>query len=145
MTLSRARINLSLLRKFSTIAKRTGTLFEPFSALESYGKSRVISLDISKAFDRVWQKGLLAKLPMFGLHHTLIKWIASFLSNRSIAIRIDGFLSKPHSINSGAPHGSVFSPFLFMLLINHLLSSTSFNFCSFADDTYLSSSFSSNR
>ena len=31
MTLSRARINLSLLRKFSTIAKRTGTLFEPFS------------------------------------------------------------------------------------------------------------------
>ena len=31
MTLSRARINLSLLRKFSTIAKLTGTLFEPFS------------------------------------------------------------------------------------------------------------------
>ena len=42
------------------------------SALESYGESRVISLDISKAFDRVWHKGLLAKLPMFGLHHTLI-------------------------------------------------------------------------
>jgi len=42
------------------------------SALESYGESRVISLGISKAFDRVWHKGLLAKLPMFGLHHTLI-------------------------------------------------------------------------
>ena len=40
------------------------------SALESSGESRVISLDISKAFDRVWHKGLLAKLPMFGLHHT---------------------------------------------------------------------------
>ena len=47
------------------------------SALESSGESRVISLDISKAFDRVWHKGLLAKLPMFGLHHTLIKWIGS--------------------------------------------------------------------
>ena len=44
------------------------------SALESSGESRVISLDISKAFDRVWHKGLLAKLPMFGLHHTLINW-----------------------------------------------------------------------
>ena len=43
------------------------------SALESSGESRVISLDISKAFDRVWHKGLLAKLPMSGLHHTLIK------------------------------------------------------------------------
>ena len=52
------------------------------SALESYSESRVISLNILKAFDRVWHKGLLAKLPMFGLHHTLIKWISSFLSDR---------------------------------------------------------------
>ena len=58
------------------------------SALESYGESRVIPLDISKAFDRIWHKGLLAKLPMFGLHHTLITWISSFLSDRSIAIRL---------------------------------------------------------
>ena len=115
------------------------------SALESYGENRVISLYISKAFDRVWHKGLLAKLTMFGLHHTLIEWIASFLSNRSIAIRIDGFLSKPHSINSGVPQGSVFSPVLSILFINDLLSSTSSNIYSFADDSYLSSSFSSNR
>ena len=61
------------------------------SALESSGESRVISLDISKAFDRVWHKGLLAKLPMFGLYHTLINWIGSFLSDRSITVRVDGF------------------------------------------------------
>ena len=42
------------------------------SALESCGERKVISLDISKAFDRVWHKGLLAKLPMFGLNQTLI-------------------------------------------------------------------------
>ena len=64
------------------------------SALESYGESRVISLDISQAFDRVWHKGLLAKLHIFGLQPTLITWIASFLSGRSIVIRVDGFLSK---------------------------------------------------
>ena len=114
-----------------------------FSALESYGESRVISLDISKAFDRVWHKGLLAKLPMFGLHHTLTTWISSFLPDRSIAIRVDGYLSKPHSINSGVPQGSVISPFLFIPFINDLLSSTSSSIFSFADDTYLSSSFSS--
>ena len=114
------------------------------SALESYGESRVISLDISKAFDCIWHKGLLAKLLMFGLHHTLIKWISSFLSDRSIAIRVNGYLSNPHSINSGVPKGSVTSPVLFILFINDLLSSTSSSIFSFADDTYLSSSFSSN-
>ena len=114
------------------------------SALESCGESRVISLDISKAFDRVWHNGLLAKLPMFGLHHNLIKWIGSFLSDRSIAVRVDGFLSNLHSINAGVPQGSVISPVLFIIFINDLLTSTSSSIHSFADDTFLSSSFSFN-
>ena len=114
------------------------------SALESYGESRVISVDIFKTFDRVWHKGLLAKLPMFGLHNNLIKWIVSFLFYRSVAIRIDGVLSEPHSVHSGVPQGSVISPVLFILFTNDLLSSTSSSTYSFADDTYLSSSFSSN-
>ena len=105
-------------------------------ALESNGESRVISLDISKAFDRVWHKGLLDKLPMFGLHHTLIKWISSFLSDRSVAIRVDGYLSNSHSINSGAPQGSVISSVLFILFIDDLLSSTSSSIFPFADDIY---------
>ena len=104
----------------------------------------MISLDISKAFDRVWHKGLLTKLPMFGLHHTLINWIGSFLSDRSIAVRVDGFLSNLHSINAGVPQGSVISPVIFILFINDLLTSTSSSFHSFADDTFLSSSFSFN-
>ena len=113
------------------------------SALESYGESRVVSLDISKAFHRIWHKGLLAKLPMSSLHPTLIIWIASFLSGRSITIRVDGFLSRPHSIISGVPQGSVISPVLFIRFINDLLSSTSSRLFSF-DYTYLCSSFSSN-
>ena len=112
------------------------------SALESCGESRVISLDISKAFDRVWHRGLLAKLLMFGLHHTLIKWIGSFLSDRSIAVRVDGFLANLHSINAVVPQGSVISPVLFILFINDLLTSTSASIHSFADDTFLSPSFS---
>ena len=80
---------------------------------------------------------------MFGLHHTLFKWISSFLSDRPIAIRVDGYLSNPHSINSGVPQGSVNSPVLFILFINGLLSPTSSSIFSFDDDTSLSSSFSS--
>ena len=81
---------------------------------------------------------------MFGLHHSLIKRISRFLSDRSIAIKVDGYLSNPHSVNSGVPQGSVISPVLFILFIDDLLSSTSSSIFSFADDTYLSSCFSSN-
>ena len=88
-------------------------------------------------------KVFLLNCQCFGLHHTLIKWISSFLSDRSIAIRVDGYLFSPHSINSGVPQGSVISPVLFILFINDLISSTSSSIFSFADDTYLSSSFSS--
>ena len=80
---------------------------------------------------------------MFGHHHTLITWISSFLSDRSIAIMVDDYLSKAHFINTGVPQGSVISPVLFILFINDLLSSTSSSMFSFADNTYLRSSFSS--
>ena len=90
-------------------------------------------LDVSKAVDCVWHKGLLAKLPMFGHHHTLIKLIA---------VREDGFLSNLHLINAGVPQGSVIFPALFLLLSKHQFSSTSSSIHSFADDNYLSSVFS---
>ena len=114
------------------------------SALESCGESSVISLDISKAFDRVWHKGPLAKLPIFGLHYTLIKWIGSFLSDKLIPVRVDGFLSNLHSINAGVPQGSVISPVLFILFINDLLTCTSSSNHCFADDIFISTSLSFN-
>ena len=61
-----------------------------------------------------------------------------------VRARVDGFFSEPHSINSGVPQGSVISPVLLILFTNDLLSSTSLSIYSFADDTYLSSSFPSN-
>ena len=65
-------------------------------------------------------------------------------SDRSIAVRVDGFLSNPHSINADVPQGSFISPVLLILFINDLLTSTSSSIHSFAGDTSLSSSFSFN-
>ena len=81
---------------------------------------------------------------MFGLHHTLVNWIGSFLSDKSIAVRVDGFLSNLQSVNAGVPQGSVISLVFFILFINGLLTSTSSSIHSFDDDTFLSSSFSFN-
>ncbi len=92
---------------------------------------------MSKAFDRVWHKSLLSKLPSYGLNPSLCTFISSFLSDRSIFAVVDGHCSTPIILNSGVPRGSVLSPTLFLLFINDLLSLTHSNLHAFADDSTL--------
>ena len=100
-------------------------------------------LNISKAFDRVWHKALLAKLPTYGFTPSFCKLISSFLSNRFISVVVDGATSASFPVSSGVPQGSVLSPALFLLFINDLLYATASDVHSFADDSNLhkSSSF----
>ncbi len=41
-----------------------------------------VFLDLTKAFDKVWHKGLLYKLKKIRITGNLFKWIESYLSNR---------------------------------------------------------------
>ena len=49
-------------------------------ALDEGKEVRVVFCDISKAFDRVWYQGLLAKLYHYGITGNLYKWFDSYLS-----------------------------------------------------------------
>ena len=63
-------------------------------ALDEGKEVRVVFCDISKAFDRVWHRGLLAKLYHYGITGNLHKWFDSYLSNRFQRVTIPGgFLS----------------------------------------------------
>ena len=73
------------------------------SSLRHFGKSFAVALDISKAFDRVWHKALISKLPSFGIYPSLCNLLDDFLSCRSIAAVVDGHRSSFKSINSGVP------------------------------------------
>jgi len=53
-------------------------------------ESRLICLDISRAFDRVWHKGLIAKLEAIGLKGVLLKWIEDYLTDRELKVTISG-------------------------------------------------------
>ena len=110
------------------------------SSLRYFGESFAVALDISKAFDRVWHKALISKLPSFGIYPSLCNFLSSFLSGRSIAAVVDGHRSSFMSINSGVPQGSVLSPTLFLMFINDLLSRTSCPIHSYADDSTLHTS-----
>ena len=107
------------------------------SSFDSFGETFAVALDISKAFDRVWHKALISKLPSYGFYPSLCSFLSSFLSGRSISAVVDGHCSSPKSINSGVPQGSVLAPLLFLLFINDLLNLTQCPIHSYADDSTL--------
>ena len=51
-------------------------------AFNSSWATRAVTLDIFKAFDRVWCAGLLHKLKSYGISGQIFGLISSFLSNR---------------------------------------------------------------
>lgn len=81
----------------------------------------LLTLDVKGAFDAVLPGRLVRRLREQGWPDFLVRWIASFATNRSVYIRLDGSLGPPIAIHCGLPQGSPVSPILFMLYISPLL------------------------
>ena len=55
---------------------------EIYEALDAGFEVRSASLDISKAFDKVWHEGVLFKLSQNGISGNLLELLTDFLKNR---------------------------------------------------------------
>ena len=53
-------------------------------------ETRAIFLDISKAFDKVWHKGLIYKLRQYDFTENLLTLLTDFLSNRKQRVVLNG-------------------------------------------------------
>ena len=100
----------------------------------------VVFCDVSKAFDRVWHKGLLFKLRQHGISGKLIEWISHYLSNRKQNVFIGSSMSAPKVISAGVPQGTVLGPLFFLIYINDIAESLLSIVRLFADDTSMACS-----
>ena len=99
----------------------------------------VLFFDLRKAFDKVWHRGLLAKLKACGVTGAALNWFKSYLSNRQQCVKVNQSISSPLQIHAGVPQGAILSPLLFIIYMNDISQAapkgSSVNL--FADDTSL--------
>ena len=97
----------------------------------------MVFCDISKAFDRVWHKGLLFKLQEHGITGKLLEWISNYLKNRHQRVTLRASKSAAKPIKAGVHQRSVLGPLMFLIYVNDISSSLLSLTRLFADDSSL--------
>ena len=95
-----------------------------------------IFIDLSKAFDTIDHKTLLAKLRSYGVRGIVHSLIESYLYSRKQYVSVLGENSDLADVIYGVPQGSCLGPLLFLIYINDISNkSNEGEFILFADDT----------
>ena len=121
----------------STINQLLYILHQIYTAWGGHKVVQGIFLDIKGAFDKMWHKGLIAKLDQIGIEDNFLQLFASYLSGRKQIVVVDGIQSEVKNITSGCPQGSKLGPLLFIIYINDIIKDLECEILLFADDTTL--------
>ena len=108
-----------------------------YTAIDNGQDVSIAFLDISKAFDRVWHRGLVNKLKTIGIRGQLLKWLTDYLENRCQRVVINGVQSPWLTIKAGVPQGSILGPLLFLVYVNDIVTNITSDIYLYADDTIL--------
>ncbi|XP_065092047.1 uncharacterized protein LOC135712888 [Ochlerotatus camptorhynchus] len=80
--------------------------------------TEMVSLDISKPFNRTWTPAVLAKLVSWGLNGHMVHFVRNFLTDRIFHVAIGNAKSRSFQEETGVPQGSVISVTLFLIAMN---------------------------
>ena len=97
-------------------------------------------LNITGAFDRVWHRGLLAKLEQLDVTGQLLELFSSYLYGRSLRVVVSRCTSATFPVAASDPQGSILGPLLWNIYFNDLLQCLPVKLA-YADDCTLSHSY----
>ena len=121
----------------STTAQLARVVTDIINGFNQKFVTEALLLDISKAFDKVWHAGLLSKLIKHDIPSTYIRWIHSYLIDRTEFVSANGSHSVKRAIQTGVPQGSVLGPILFLFILNDIPRDPRCSIALFADDTLI--------
>ena len=121
----------------SCIKQFFSIIHEVYQSFDDSLEVRAVFLDISRAFDKVWHKGLIFKLKQIGILEKILNIVTDFLSFRKQRVVLNGQASPWTSIEAGVSQGSILGPLLFFIYISDLSDSLTTTAKLFADDTSL--------
>ena len=105
-------------------------------SLDRRGNSGGVLMDLSKAFDTINHKLLIAKLHAYGFDLVSLEIMYDYLSDRWQRTKINTSFSSWSEILCGMPQGSVLGPKYFNVYINDLFYLFIYtSVCNMADDT----------
>lgn len=126
----------------STVQQLIKLVHDISISLDKHEETKSIYLDISKAFDKVWHKGLLHKLErQCGIVGNHLNFLKSYLTGRTQRVVVENCESSWKGTSAGVPQGSVLGPLLFLIYINDITSVVNNTTHLFADDTSVSRGF----
>ena len=100
------------------------------------GTVRITFFDFSSAFNTIQPQLLSEKLQVMGVTTPTISWITDYLTGRPQFVRLGSVLSEVVESSTGAPQGTVLSPFLFTLYTSDFQYNTeSCHLQKFSDDS----------
>jgi hypothetical protein len=70
-------------------------------ALENGPITVAVFYDISKAFDRLWHKGLIEKLKSYGINGKLLQWLNDYISDRKQQVVLNNSISTLGTLKAG--------------------------------------------
>ena len=76
-----------------------------FTSFDNGFEVRVVLVDISKAFDKMWHDGLIYKLKQSGIKDKLLCLLINFLKNCQESVVLNGQFSSWAKVNPGVPQG----------------------------------------
>ena len=89
-----------------------------YQSFDNRFEVRGVFLEISKAFDKVWQNGIIYKLEQNGLVGNLLDTLTNFLKERKERVILNGQYSTWTNVEAGVLQGSILGPLLFLTLIS---------------------------